>query len=201
MERIKRISELLDSWNNLFVQNQSAGIVSGDSSIARGYRWYLDSQLTFNPLDRKQYLDRLSKVYLARCYCRVLFSIYLVWKTRRTQSHWMCFSWMGECSKQHFGVPNVRWILLIERSCKSRIIIQIDKSLSKAAVDNCVQQHHSDLLLRHQELCPWYNIHGSENLTNPLLLPRSQLLTDFESRLASFETSSVLLFMNPWSDG
>lgn len=38
MERIKRISELLDSWNNLFVQNQSAGIVSGDSSIARGYR-------------------------------------------------------------------------------------------------------------------------------------------------------------------
>lgn len=108
----------------------------------------------------------------------------------------MCFPWMGKCSKQHFGVPNVRLILWIERSCKSRIIIQIDKSLSKAAVDNCVKQYHSDLLLRHQELCPWYNIHGSENLTNPLLLPRSQLLTDFESRLASFETSSVLLFMD-----
>ena len=94
----------------------------------------------------------------------------------------MCFPWMGKCSKQHFGVPNVRLIAMVERSCKSRIIIQIDKSLSRAAVDNCVKQYHSDLLLRHQELCPWYNIHGSENLTNPLLLPRSQLLTDFESR-------------------
>ena len=106
----------------------------------------------------------------------------------------MCFPWMGKCSKQHFGVPNVRLIAMVERSCKSRIIIQIDKSLSRAAVDNCVKQYHSDLLLRHQELCPWYNIHGSENLTNPLLLPRSQLLTDFESRLASFETSSVVPF-------
>lgn len=79
-------------------------------------------------------------------------------------------------------------------SCKSRIIVQIDKSLSKAAVDNCVKQYQSDLLLRHQEICPWYNIHGSENLTNPLLLPRSQLLTDFESRLGSFNSSPVASF-------
>ena len=87
MEHIKRISELLDSWNNLFIQNPNTGIVSSDSSKVTSVGSSIGSQLTFNPLDRKQYLDRLSIVHLLSFNCRVLFSIYLVWKTRRIKSY------------------------------------------------------------------------------------------------------------------
>lgn len=86
MEHIKRISELLDSWNNLFVQNPNVGVASGESSSANRLGLSIGSQLTFNPLDRKQYLDRLSIVHLAHFHCRVLFRFYLVRKARRTKS-------------------------------------------------------------------------------------------------------------------
>lgn len=68
-------------------------------------------------------------------------------------------------------------------SCRNRIIVKLDSTLSGEAFSGYVAAYHSDLSQRHSESCPWFGLHSCESLTDPLTIPRAELLKDFESRL------------------
>lgn len=79
-----------------------------------------------------------------------------------------------------------------ENSCKEKLIIKLDPSLSGHSQKACIDQFKSDLSYRHNENCPWYNVCSGEQLTNPLCLSREQLLTEFEQRYNSFSHCHVI---------
>ena len=61
--------------------------------------------------------------------------------------------------------------------------MKLDPSLTCSVFNRCVEEYHSDLSQRHTESCPWFNMRTCENLADPLSIPRSDLLNDFEERV------------------
>ena len=68
-------------------------------------------------------------------------------------------------------------------SCRNKIVVKLDTTMSADAVSGCVATYHSELSQRHSDSCPWFGLHSCESLTDPLNIPRTELLKDFESRL------------------
>ncbi len=68
-------------------------------------------------------------------------------------------------------------------SCRNKIVVKLDTTMSADAFSGCVATYHSELSQRHSDSCPWFGLHSCESLTDPLNIPRTELLKDFESRL------------------
>lgn len=83
-------------------------------------------------------------------------------------------------------------IVVMRCRCKVKVIVQLNNALSPKAVEDLEEQYHRDLSSRHAESCPWHNICGCEQITNPLTLPRTLLLEAFDRRLNSFADCHVV---------
>ena len=83
------------------------------------------------------------------------------------------------------------YVVTMTRRCKVKVIVQLNNALSPKAMEDLEEQYYRDLSSRHAESCPWHNICGCEQITNPLTLPRTLLLEAFDQRLNSFAACHV----------
>lgn len=157
----------------------------------------LDGVNAFNPLDRAQYKKRLGLLYFPPSYHVDTYTVFKWFAMPDQLSPVICASHGWEnVARNTLQCPMYasRRLFLI-CSCKNKVIVKLDPTLSFNAFNNCVEAYKEDLSHRHAESCPWYNMQSCENLSDPLNAPRSELMKDFEKRLTEFLKIHVCLLV------